>query len=148
MRGHKKIRFPRIRAWINAFLQTIRKLRWKFTGALLEEKLADTESDERSEAQKAVDRVVWETDIAPDCVSASVVRGGPCILLKTDGEWEATIHNTYAEAADEAIKFINLQGEYMEPQAETSKLNRRARREFDAQRRKRRGGRKAGQVRH
>ncbi len=118
------------------------------TGSLLEERIAYTESEERNEGQEAVDRVVWETDIAPDCVSASVVRGGPCILVKTDGEWEAFIHNSFSEAAVKAIEWVNLQGEFMEPQAKTSKLNRRARREFDGKRRKHRGGRQAGKTRH
>lgn len=147
MSSYKKIRFPRIRAWINAFLQTLRTIRWKFTGALLEEKLA-TESDTRSDAQKAVDKVVWETDLAPDCVSAIIVRGGTCIRVKTDGDWEDFIHNSYGEAADKVIEWVNLQGEFMETQAETSKLNRKERRAFDSVRKRRRGGRKAGQVRH
>jgi hypothetical protein len=128
------------------FVAFLRSIKWWFTGGLLDARLADSESTEYSEAQAAVDKVVYETDIAPDCVSAMVMRGGHCVLVKTDDEWEAFIHNSYEEAADKAIEWLNLQGEYVET-AKTSKLNRRARREFNATRKKRRGGR-AGETRH
>jgi hypothetical protein len=117
----------------------------KVTGSLLADRIADESSPERTEAQAAVDKVVMQTDIAPDCVSAIVQDGGPCILLKVDGEWEATIHNSFGEAADEAIKWLLIQGDFVET-AGTSKMNRKQRRVFDAERRLKRGG-KAGKVR-
>ena len=115
------------------------------SGALLEERLADESSPERSEAEEAVAKVIAETDVAPDCVSALVRDGGACILVKTDGDWEGFIHNSYGEAADKAIEWLLLQGDFVETQ-NTSDMNRAQRRSFDAKRRLKRGG-PAGKVR-
>lgn len=117
----------------------------KVTGSLLVDRIADESSPERTEAQEAVNKVVMATDIAPDCVSAIVQDGGACILVKTDGDWEAFIHNSYGEAADKAIEWLLLQGDFVET-SETSSMNRKQRRVFDAERRLKRGG-KAGKVR-
>lgn len=117
----------------------------KVTGSLLSDRLADESSSERTEAQAAVDKVVMQTEIAPDCVSAIVQDGGACILVKTDNDWEAFIHNSYGEAADKAIEWLLLQGDFVETK-ETSSLNRKQRRAFNAQRQLKRGG-KAGKVR-
>ncbi len=143
--GKRKRWYHHVLDWI---LDRIVYFKWMVRGAILEDEISDTESEEASEAQQAVDRVVWETEIAPDCVSAMVLRGGACIYVKTDGEHEAFIAESYGEAADKAIAWINLQGEYMESQAETSTLNRKARRTFDSQRKNRRGGRKPGEKTH
>lgn len=138
MKGYNKIRWYH-RLW-DALAGVYVWFKHGVTGSLLEERIATAQSEARNEGQEAVDKVVLETDIVPDCVSASVVRGGPCILVKTDGEWEAFIHNTFGEAADKAIEWVNQQGEYMESQAETSSMNRGQRRAFDAKRRLKRGG--------
>ena len=120
---------------------------WWIVGRRLDRRLADTASPIRTEAEEAVAKVVYETDIPPDCVVANVVRGGPCILIKHDDAWEAFVHNSYMEAAEKAIEWLNLQGDLVSA-TETSNLNRKQRRIFNSKRRKHRGGRKAGETRH
>jgi hypothetical protein len=81
-------------------------LRWWFSGGVLSAQLRDEGSETRSEAELAVERVVMQTHIAPDCVVATVMRGGPCIILTHDGAKEAFIHKSYTQAADKAIEWL------------------------------------------
>lgn len=116
------------------------KTRWKrfwqaIAGWWLNKKLSADTSD-RSEAQAAVNRVVMETDIAPDCISALVVHGGPAIKITHDnGPPEVCIAATYDRAADHAIRTIRELGLVA---GERSQLNRAQRRQFDAERKQQR----------
>jgi hypothetical protein len=115
-----------------------RQILWDIKGYFLDAQLANPDTVTRSEAEEAVAKVIFKTNIAPDCVSAVIVRGGPCIYVKHDNAHEAFIHNTYDEAADEAITWINRHTGIIKT-AETSGLNRQQRRSFDAKRRQKRG---------
>jgi hypothetical protein len=119
----------RLTLWerFTAFLKT---LWWWWKGKLLNIELKDELSPVRTEAQMAVDRVVMETDITPDCVSAQVVRGGCTIMVKHNEAWEAFVHNSYNEAAEKAIEWLLLQGDEIKTNKVT-KLNRKSRRAFD-----------------
>jgi len=108
---------------------------WWWTGNLLNVQLEDKTSKMRTEAQIALDRVVFETHIPPDCVTACIVRGGPCIRVKHDFSQEAFIGNTYAHAADKALEWINTQGEELVTE-KTTKMTHKDIKVFDAQRRK------------
>ncbi len=103
-------------------------------GARLEEKLADPVSPLRTEAQQAVDRVVRETNLPPDCVQARVYNGGCAILVKHNAAWELCIDHTYAGAAQHAIDFLR---KHDVEAGQVSVMNRQQRRAFDALRRKR-----------
>ena len=129
------------------FVAALRSIKWWFQGKLLNRQLKSPETTSRTDAEEAVCRVVMETDIAQDCVQATILRGGPCILIKTDEDWEAFIHKSYKEAADEAIEWLILQGDEVKT-AHTSNMNRAERRAFDARRKQKRGGRKTGQRKH
>jgi hypothetical protein len=107
--------------------------RW-WQGKLRNVELADTASPARSEAEEAVAKIVFETDIAPDCVAATVFEGGCAILVKHDKAQELFVHKSYALAADKAIEW--LKGQKLK-QGHTSKMNRAQRRAF--QKRKQRG---------
>lgn len=87
--------------------------------------------DKQAAAQEAVNRVVYETDIPPDCVTAGVWDGGACIKVKHADAWEMFVHRTYDEAASEAIAWLRLQGEEVSYRHVT-KLDRRTRRAFNA----------------
>lgn len=127
------------RRWYNRFwrwlTQSIQNIVWWFQGVALEAELKDAESIQHQGGRRALRRVVLETDIAPDCVSATIVRGGCTIMVKHDEAWEAFIHNSYDEAAQEAIDWINRQGDEIST-SETSDMNRKQRRAFSSQRRK------------
>jgi len=117
-----------------AFFKSLyKRIVWWWTGGLLSVQLEDKASDTRTEAEYAVERVVYETNIAHDCVSATIIRGGPCILVTHDGAKEAFIHNSYAEAADKAIQWLRANDVRY---SEQSKLSRRERRAFDSYRRR------------
>lgn len=137
MKYGKKIRWYH-RTW-SAVMGVLSWFKNKVTGSLLEERISDERSPERNEAQEAVNKVVRETDTVPDCVSALVQNGGACIQVKTDGEWERFVHKSFDLAADEAIKWLLQQGEFVE-QSAVSSMNRGQRRAFDATRRLKRGG--------
>jgi len=111
----------------------LKRLRWWWSGGLLSVKLEDKTSKTRSEAELAVERVVWETSIAHDCVSATIYRGGPCIMVSHDGAKEAFIHNSYDEAAAKAIQW--LKGHDVGT-GSSSNLSRRQRRAFDSVRKR------------
>jgi hypothetical protein len=119
---------------IKGFFQNIV---WDIKSYFLAARL-DSDTVTRGEAEEAVAKVVYKTNIAPDCVSATVVRGGPCIYVKHDNAHEAFIHKTYAEAADEAINWLNRHTGIVRT-SETSGMNRQQRRAFDAKRKQKRG---------
>lgn len=124
----------------------LRLWRW-WTGKVLNARLKDHSSPERNEAELAVERVVTQTNLAPDCVAATVIRGGPAILVRLDTSSEAFVHHSYALAAEQAIKWANArerrQAELKRSgngngQGQVSKLNRKQRRQFDKLRKKER----------
>lgn len=113
---------------------------WKFRGEALHAQLQDTTSPLRSEAQIAVDRVVYETHIAPDCVSAMIVRGGTAIHVKHDpignGSTQTVfIGTSYSHAADKVIEWLKTQGAELTTK-KVSQLRRADARKFNAIRRK------------
>ena len=108
---------------------------WWWSGGLLEMKISDKLSPERTEASKAVDRVVMETNIAPDCVKATVLRGGPCLIVTHDRAQEAFIHRTYDLAADKAIEWLKMKGGSLVTTKSTS-MSRKDAKVFDAMRQK------------
>lgn len=116
---------------------------WKFRGEMLHAQLQDHSSPLRTDAQKAVDRVVYETNVPPDCVSGMIVRGAPAICVKHDpfgngATTTVTIGNTYDEAAEKTIEWLDMQTELTFSGA--TELPRKHRRAFNAirQRRKQR----------
>lgn len=78
-------------------------------GAWLNARIASKGSKARREAERAVLAVVRQTGIEPSRVVASVVCGGPCILVRVEGRYEAFIHHSYARAAVEAVRWIRAQ---------------------------------------
>ena len=108
---------------------------WWWQGNLLNIELEKDTSRVRTEAQIALDRVVFETHLPHDCITACIVRGGPCILVKHDAAQEAFIGTSYNHAADKAIEWINAQGDEISTE-KTTKLSRKAQKVFDAQRRR------------
>jgi hypothetical protein len=117
-----------------AFLHKLwKRVLWWWTGGLLSVQLEDKTSETRSDAEHAVERVVFETNIAHDCVSATILHGGPCILVEHDGAKEAFIHNSYNEAATKAIQWLRANDVRY---SEQSKLSRKERRAFASYRRK------------
>jgi hypothetical protein len=111
-----------------------KQIRWRFQGIRLAAKLQDSNSEARDEAIAAIKRVVFESDIPPDCVSAQIVRGGTSILIKHNDAWEAFVHNSYGEAAQKAIEWLWLQGDEIST-SKTTRLNRVQRRFFKKVRR-------------
>jgi hypothetical protein len=123
----------RISFWarFRAFLQ---RIFWFWKGKVLEAELEQPNSPLRSAAQLAVDRVVLETDITPDCVSALVFRGGEAVKVMHNAAWEVFIGKNYEHAADEAIAWLKRQGDEIKTNKVTG-MNRKQRRIFDAERR-------------
>lgn len=122
---------------------------WKLRGEALHAQLQDETSPLRSEAQLAVDRVVYETNIAPDCAIGMIVRGGTAIMIKHEPHGNGAtqdifIGNTYEEAADKAIEWIKAQGTELATQG-VSRILREDRRKFNAIRRQKQ---KAKRRRH
>ena len=126
----------RLTRWerFKAFFKRITQF-WK--GQYLEVQLQDTTSPTRTDAEKAVTRVVMETNIAPDCVSAMVFQGGCAIKVKHQDAWEMFLHNSYSEAADKAIEWLLLQGDEISTRG-VSKLTRQQRLDFNAGRKHKR----------
>jgi hypothetical protein len=110
----------------------LRKLWWRLRDWWLGKRLLVNET-RLDAAQTAVNRVVMETSLPPDCATGGPMRGGCAIQVKHDDAWEVFIHNTYEEAATEAIAWVQLQGSELEHRT-ASKLNRQQRRTFDAER--------------
>ena len=118
--------------YIKAFFQ---RIVWYLKGQLLLDQLQSGGETTKSEVEEVLARIVAETGIAPDCVSAQILRGGHTILVKHNLAWEAFIHNSYPEAADRAISWIKFQG-YNLKTGEVSSLNREKRRKLKALSRK------------
>lgn len=78
-------------------------------GAWLNARIASKGSEARLEAERAVLAVVRQTGIEPSRVVATVVCGGPCILVRVEDRYEAFVHHTYARAATEAVRWIRAQ---------------------------------------
>lgn len=114
--------------------------RW-WNGKLKNIELADTGSQARSEAEEAVARVIYETDLVPDCVAASVIMGGCAIIITRDGGvGETFVGKSYNHAADKAVEWVKTravaEGVNLKAQGSTSGLNRAQRRAFDRKRRR------------
>lgn len=105
----------------------LRLWRW-WTGRVLNTQLKDPGSDLRSEAELAVERVVARTSLAPDCVVATVLQGGPAILVRHDKATEAFVNGTYMQNAEAAIEWV---ARHKLQQGQVSKMNRHQRRQFD-----------------
>ena len=112
----------------------LRNLWWRIRDWWLGKRLLVTET-QLDAGQTAVNRGVMETLLPPDCVTGGPMRGGCAIQVKHDDSWEVFIHNTYEEAANEAIGWVRLQGSELEHRT-ASKMNRQQRRAFDSDRQK------------
>lgn len=131
---------------VHAIVTIWQLLWWKVRGEALHAQLQDQTSPLRDEAQLAVDRVIYETHIAPDCAVAMIVRGGTAISIKHEPHGNGAtqtvfIGNTYEEAANKAIEWINLQGEELSTKKVT-RVFREDRKKFDAIRRKKQKARR------
>lgn len=104
---------------------------WPLRGRQLDKQIAEG-GKKRDEAEEQLARIIYETGIRPDAVSATVIRGGPTFLVKHQDAHEAFIHNTYTEAADKAIAWIKLQDDEIKPERQegAQMLNRQQRRAF------------------
>jgi hypothetical protein len=98
-------------------------LKWWWTGGVLNAQLQDQGSPQRNEAQEAVDRIVRETRLAADCVSATVLRGGATILVTHDRGREAFIGRSYDHAADKVIEWANQRDGRFVRQRRTSRMS-------------------------
>lgn len=101
-------------------------LKWWWTGGVLNAQLSDRTSPQRNEAQEAVDRVVRETRLAADCVSATVLRGGATLLVTHDRGREAFIGRSYNHAADKVIEWANQREGRFIRQVVTSHMSTRS----------------------
>jgi hypothetical protein len=81
---------------------------WFVKSQLLQAKLESKGTEALTEAQRSLRKICAETGIAPDCVSAQILRGGCCILVKHNEASEAFVHNSYPEAADQAIAWLKM----------------------------------------
>ena len=113
---------------------------WKFKGEVLHAQLQDHTSPLRTDAERAVERIVYETSVAPDCVSAMIFRGAPSITVKHDplgngATQTVTIGLTYADAADKTIEWIEAQGSELTFKSAT-KLTNTAQHLFNNKRKK------------
>ena len=111
---------------------------WKFRGEALHAQLQDHSSPLRTDAQRAVDRVVYETNVPPDCVKGVIFRGLPNMQISHDqfvnGATMTMINGrNYDHAAERAIEWINAQTDLTYRGA--TSMPRRDRRAFDAIRR-------------
>lgn len=122
------------------------RLVWAVQGLFLRRKLKAPDSPLRSAAEEAVARVVYETELAPDCVSAGEIRGGCGIKVTHNDAQEWFVHNSYDEAATQAIEWANLQGDEIDT-GSASKMPRKQRRAFQAMRRQDRNRQKAARRR-
>ena len=131
-----RMNYVRLTRW-ERFKAFFKKVFWFWKGQYLEVQLQDKTSPTRTDAEHAVARVVMETDIAPDCVSAMVFQGGCAIKVKHQDAWEMFLHNSYNEAADKAIEWLLLQGDEISTRG-VSKLTRQQRLDFNAGRKHKR----------
>lgn len=129
-----------LRVW-KRFWQPIE--RWWIGGILASE--LEKPSLTRTEAELAVERIVMTTNIQPDCVSATVIRGGTAIIITHDRAKEAFIGNGYEHAADKAIEWLTQREGRFILQAKSTGLSRKSQKVFNA---KRRDAKKARRKRH
>ena len=132
----------RLSLW-QRFKNLCQRIYWFFAGEALKAQLQQTAtpaqpaSPLRTAAELAVERVVMETDITPDCVCAEIVRGGTAIRVMHNDAWEVFIGRDYNHAAEEAINWLKRQGDEIET-SKVTHLNRHQRRKFDRERRRKR----------
>jgi len=120
-----------------SWLRSSAKRLWRWwLGKLRNIELADKASPVRSEAEEAVARVVYRTNIAPDCVSATVLQGGYTIIIEHNKSKEAFIHRSYDQAADKAIEWLTKREGRHVLSGTVSHMNRAQRRAFDKKRKK------------
>lgn len=81
--------------------------------------------------QEALRYAIARTNLPPDCFDAIEVRGGPAIRLRHDKAEEIFVHDTYLDAAKKAVEFVRSQQKPLSA-TKVTKLNRKARRRFDA----------------
>jgi hypothetical protein len=79
---------------------------WFVKSQLLHAKLEGKGTEALTEAQRSLRKICAETGIAPDCVSAQILRGGCAIVVKHNDAQEAFVHNSYPEAATKAIEWL------------------------------------------
>lgn len=109
-------------------------IKWWWTGNVLTSEL-EKSSLTRTEAELAVERIVMTTNIQPDCVSATVIRGGTAILITHDRGKEGFIGNGYEHAADKAIEWLTQREGRFILQAKSTGLSRKSQKVFNAVRR-------------
>lgn len=91
--------------------------------------------------QAALRYAIANTDLPPDCFDALEVHGGPAIRLRHDAPGGAAVVNeiciadTYLDAAKKIVEFVRSQQRPLTT-LKVTKLNRAARRRFDAKVRK------------
>ena len=120
------------------FTDWLQSVKWWCQGKHADIQLAEG-GERRDEASEQLARIIFETGIRPDAVKATTMRGGPCFQVEHEDASEAFIHNTYTEAADEVIDWLQLQGDEITPKKlpDAPVMNRKQRRDFE---RRRRGG--------
>jgi hypothetical protein len=92
----------------------LKRIWWPLRGRWLDKQLAPG-GMKRSEAEEQLARILYETGIRPDAVTATTMRGGPCFLVRHKAATEVFIHNSYTEAADKTIEWLKLQGNEITP---------------------------------
>ena len=121
-----------------AIKSLLRRVVQFWQGKQLEAEFSKNESPVRDEAEEAVAKVVFETGVAPDSVSAGILRGGCAVFVTHRSAKEAFLHKTYAEAADEAVKWLRLQGDEIQTgkikTTGATHMNRKERRAFEKRR--------------
>jgi hypothetical protein len=86
------------------------KIWWRITGHVANRQI-EPGGKKRDEAEEQLARILFETGIRPDAVSATTMNGGPCFLVTHQGATEAFIHHTYTQAADKAIEWLKGDGQ-------------------------------------
>ncbi len=97
-------------SWLKKLKALWKKFYRFFEGAYRTGQLEDSASDARTDAEKAVARILRGTGIPPDCVGATVIQGGCAILIthsvREQKRQEAFVHKTYEQAADKALEWL------------------------------------------
>lgn len=118
------------------FKKHFRSLYYWWLNIWLDIQLKDEFSKIRTEAEAAVDYVVLETDLPPDCVSARVINGGCAIVVKHNDASQVLLHHNYRDAALEAVKWVREVGGVKA--GKVSAMTRAQRNEFNARRKRER----------
>ena len=87
---------------------------WKLTGFSANKQIKPG-GKKRSEAEEQLARIIYKTNIRPDAVKATTMRGGPCFQVNHMDASEVFIDRTYTAAADEAIAWLKLQDDEITP---------------------------------